>query len=373
MAVDLLKLIRKLRRAKNRRGGGGEGGSGAVAGSGQVVVKEKVEEKEKEAEEEKDEGEGEEEDPFEEVKEVEKIGLYPGKESTSWIEESKGEERKEKEKQDEERDIERKYPLIPQDPSEGEKVFAWAHITYDEEEEELIYRMIEPDLSEENREVLETIEDILKERLDVDFEQLKKEEAKNYMQRKVREILEEKDFGISEEDKDIIEYYAYRNFVGLGKIEPLMNDTEIEDISCDGIDIPVYIYHRDPEIGSVRSDVKFGDEEEMDSFVRKLAQRCGRSISMAEPLLDGALPDGSRVQATLGTDIARRGTNFTIRRFTEEPLTPIHLLEYGTISAEMIAYLWMCVENGKSCLISGATASGKTTMLNSLSLFIRPE
>ena len=105
----------------------------------------------------------------------------------------------------------------------------------------------------------------------------------------------------------------------------------------------------------------------------KLAQRCGRSISVADPLLDGALPDGSRVQATFGAGISMRGSNFTLRKFTKEPLTIIDLIKYGTVNSEMLAYFWLAIEHGKSVLIAGPTASGKTTYLNALSMFIRPE
>jgi flagellar protein FlaI len=106
--------------------------------------------------------------------------------------------------------------------------------------------------------------------------------------------------------------------------------------------------------------------------VIKLAQKCNKSISIAKPLLDGSLPDGSRIQATLGTDIARKGSNFTIRKFTERPLTPTHMLRFKTLNSTQLAYLWMAIENGQSMLISGGTATGKSSMLNVLSLFIRP-
>jgi flagellar protein FlaI len=152
-----------------------------------------------------------------------------------------------------------------------------------------------------------------------------------------------------------------------------MNDTEIEDISCDGVDIPVYAYHRNPRYGSVKTNIEWHSQEELDSFVMKLSQRCGKSISVSNPLLDGSLPDGSRVQATLATDIARKGSNFTIRRFTEDPLTPIHMMDYETENAQMLSYLWTLVEHGKSTLVCGTTGAGKTSQLNALSLFIRPE
>ncbi|MEM0333071.1 MAG: type II/IV secretion system ATPase subunit [Candidatus Aenigmatarchaeota archaeon] len=123
----------------------------------------------------------------------------------------------------------------------------------------------------------------------------------------------------------------------------------------------------------METNISFENPEELDSFIIKLAQLAGKSVSVAEPLVNGTLPDGTRVQATLATDIARRGSNFTLRKFMEEPLTPIHLIKFGTADERVLAYLWMAVDFGRSILISGGTASGKTTMLNVLSLFIRPE
>mgnify|MGYP000114836614 FL=1 len=195
--------------------------------------------------------------------------------------------------------------------------------------------------------------------------------AKDLLREEVLNILSEEG-GLSDEQKEVLLYYIERDIIGLGKIEPLMNDPNIEDISCDGVNIPIYVYHRDTRIGSVKTNVIFEDEEELNTFVIKLAQKCRKTINIAEPLLDAALPDGSRVQATLGTDIARKGSNFTIRKFTEEPLTPIHMLKYGTLDSTQLAYLWLAVENGQSILISGGTATGKTSLLNALSLFIKP-
>jgi len=105
----------------------------------------------------------------------------------------------------------------------------------------------------------------------------------------------------------------------------------------------------------------------------KLAQRCGKDISMAHPLLDGILPDNSRVQATLATDIARRGSNFTIRKFSKDPFTPpMHIL-YNTCDVKLMAYIWFALENGRSILISGGTGSGKTSLLNSISILAKPQ
>lgn len=111
----------------------------------------------------------------------------------------------------------------------------------------------------------------------------------------------------------------------------------------------------------------------LSSFVEKLAQRCGKYISYASPLLDGSLPDGSRVNATYTKDITSRGPTFTIRKFTKVPWNPIQLLDMKTLSPEMLAYFWILLEYKSNILISGGTASGKTTLLNAIAFFIPPE
>jgi len=159
----------------------------------------------------------------------------------------------------------------------------------------------------------------------------------------------------------------------MGVIEPLMRDPDIEDISCDGVGIPLYVFHRDPLLGSIPTNLTFYSSEELDSYLIRLAQLCGQGISIIDPLLDGTLPDGSRIQGTLATDIARRGSNFSIRKFTKFPFTPTHILQYGTSDIKTLAFLWFAIDYGSSVLVSGGTATGKTVFLNVLSLFIKPE
>ena len=271
------------------------------------------------------------------------------------------------------RDINIKYTLVPLHPKPNEPVYAWAHIHWDPRYRSLIYEVHEPEITQGEKVQLEEIKKILEDKIDVSLDLIGKGAAINYLKRMLNKIITAYGFNLTPRQREVFEYYVLRDFIGLGKIQPLLNDPNIEDISCDGVNIPVYVYHRDPKIGSLRTNVIFESTEELDEFVIKLAQWCGRSISVAEPLLDGSLPDGSRVQAVLSTDIARRGSNFTIRKFTKDPLTPVHLLEYGTLNARALAYLWYVVEHNGSILVAGPTASGKTTLLNSISLFIRPE
>jgi flagellar protein FlaI len=272
-----------------------------------------------------------------------------------------------------EKSINLTYPLIPEKPSKDETVFAYAKIFWDAKSNHYTYQVIEPELTDKLKKIMIRVKELLEQRLDVDFSKLKKLEASNYLKKEVDEILKYFGFVTSEEEKKILKYYIERDFMGLGRLEPLMRDKDIEDISCDGIGIPIFVFHRNPDIGSVSTNVKFDDGDELDSFINRLSQLSGKSISINQPLIEGMLPDGSRIQLTLATDIARRGSNFSIRKFTEEPLTPTHILNFGTTDVKTLAYLWFVIDKGMSILVSGGTASGKTTFLNILSLFIRPE
>jgi flagellar protein FlaI len=183
-------------------------------------------------------------------------------------------------------------------------------------------------------------------------------------------ILDE--YAIDVSDKLYVKmlYYLFREFFGYGVIDPFVNDIYIEDISCDGYEIPIYIYHR--KYGSLETNVVL-NREAVDRLTLKLAQRSGKYLSIANPLLDATLPDGSRLQATYGTEITPRGSSFTIRKFTAEPLTPIDLIYFGTIPSEIMAYLWLAIEHKLSAIIVGETASGKTTTLNSILMFVPPD
>ena len=274
------------------------------------------------------------------------------------------------------RTINIKYPLVSRfmkNTQEGQKSLAYAHIFFDSKINELVYVVVEPPLDEKKIKMIKEIKEYAQEKLDINFSQIRKKEAIDYISRIFEKAIEYFRINIKKEDMDIIKYYIYRDFLGLEKIEPFMSDKYIEDISCDGTGIPIYIYHRHSSIGSIRSNVVFDDKVELDSFVNKLAERCGRSISTAKPLLDGMLPDGSRIQTTLSSDIARHGSNFTIRMFTDEPLCPSDMIRFGTSDLKMMAYFWFLIEHNMSFLISGGTATGKTSLLNALSMFIRPE
>ncbi|MDI6721544.1 MAG: type II/IV secretion system ATPase subunit, partial [Candidatus Aenigmarchaeota archaeon] len=266
-----------------------------------------------------------------------------------------------------------KYPLIPKKPKPGERVYAYASIYFDKSGGEMIYNVTEPPLDEKKKIILEEIKDYIQEKIDINFGHIKKEDALDYIISIFERAVKFLRVKIDANSMDDIKYYVIRDFIGLENIEPLLQDGQIEDISCDGVNIPIFVYHRNNKIGSVKTNVSFSDRESLDSFANKLAERCGKSISVARPLLDGSLPDGSRVQATLGTDIAIHGSNFTIRMFTDEPITPVDILKSGMCDLKTMAFIWFVVENQTSILIAGGTATGKTSFMNAFSLFIRPQ
>ncbi|WP_339104387.1 type II/IV secretion system ATPase subunit [Haloterrigena salinisoli] len=164
-------------------------------------------------------------------------------------------------------------------------------------------------------------------------------------------------------------YYVHRDFRGYGRLEPIMHDPHVEDISCDGYDLPIFVYH--DEHTDVETNVSFGADE-LDDFVVRLAQHSGRHISIGDPMVETTLPDGSRAELALGREVTPRGSAFTVRKYADEPFTPIDLLEYGTFSVEQMAYLWLAIEHNKSLIFAGGTASGKTTSMNAVSMFVPP-
>jgi len=165
-------------------------------------------------------------------------------------------------------------------------------------------------------------------------------------------------------------YHAERDLVGFGKIDPLMHDANIEDISCDGVEKPVYVWHRKYE--SIESNLRFPDDENLDNTVVKLVHMAGKHVSSAFPIVDASLPGKHRLAVCYRREVTPFGTAFTIRKFREDPYSIIDLVNIGTFSEEMAAYFWMCLENRASIMVLGGTAAGKTTALNSLACLIKP-
>jgi len=250
--------------------------------------------------------------------------------------------------------------------------YVYAAIVKDPKTQKIMYEIIEPTLQKDERKRLKEIKAFLIDELNVSLKDIEnKEKAENYLKEKTKETIRKYRIKVSPEAIDKLVYYIIRDFIGYGKIDALMKDQLIEDISADGVNIPLYVWHRMYE--SLPTNIVFEDEAELNSFIIRMAYLAGKNISIASPILDASLPDGSRVQLTYGSEVTRRGSTFTIRRFKVDPLTISDLIAFNTLSSEMAAYLWYLIENRASVIVAGGVAAGKTTMLNCLSMFIKPE
>ncbi|UCD03367.1 MAG: type II/IV secretion system ATPase subunit [Candidatus Aenigmatarchaeota archaeon] len=262
------------------------------------------------------------------------------------------------------RDLDITYPLLVP--------LASASIKWNPVNKSLKYSIVEPKLTKKEKEILEIIKKDLTELIDIELTTLSESgNPTEYLEGKVGKVLEEENIKLPSDQYIKIMYYIFRDFIGLNEIEPMMHDPYIEDIGCDGIKTPVYIVHK--RFGSVETNLSYDEIDNLNNFVVKLAERCGRYISYAMPLLDGSLPDGSRIQASLAKDVTTRGPTFSIRRFRKFPLSPIELMNLGTASPELLAYMWLVVQSGVSLLTCGGVSTGKTSLLNAITMFIPPE
>ncbi len=252
-----------------------------------------------------------------------------------------------------------RYPLIIP--------YATAHIYWDNNRDELVYDVEEPALNDNLKKVLKISQKSLAELIDIN-KKPKNMPLVEFLELQFREILRLFKFKLTEGEYLTVMYYLFRDFLGFNEIDPLMHDIYIEDIECNGVGFPVYIVHRLYE--NLRTNIVFETHDKLRDFVEKLALKAGKYVSYAQPLLDGALPDGSRVNATFSDDVTTRGPTFTIRKFNEDPLTPVYLMKNKTLNAKGFAYLWMAIEHKFNIMIIGETASGKTTLLNSLMHFV---
>jgi flagellar protein FlaI len=261
-------------------------------------------------------------------------------------------------------------------PPEGEELvdrywvnapFAFVAVTYDDDASTHRYYTVEPALDDFEQSLLERVRADIRDPLlyRTDAEPTAEETLKT----ELRDLLEQYGVETGMRTFHALLYYLQRDFRGYGRVDPLMHDSHIEDISCDGYDLPIFVYH--DEYTDIETNVTFG-KEELDNFVIRLAQQAGRHISVGDPVLGTTLPNGSRAELALGEEVTPRGSAFTIRMYADEPFTPVDLVQYGTFSVEQMAYLWLCIENNKSLIFAGGTASGKTTSMNAVSMFVPP-
>jgi flagellar protein FlaI len=246
--------------------------------------------------------------------------------------------------------------------------YAYVSVVYDPAEREYRYRVTEPDLDEFESYVRTDLVEYLRNTLlykDVDSVANRRE----VFESEVTDIVADRARSASRLARRKLLYYLRRDFLEFGPIDPIMRDPAIEDVSCDGAGVPVFVYHR--AYRDLDTNVVF-EARRLSSYTVRLAQRAGKTISVSDPLLDATLPDGSRLQLTMGGEVATRGANFTIRKFSDVPFSPVDMINWNTFSLPEMVYFWLAIENNKSLIFAGGTGSGKTSSMNAISFFIPP-
>ncbi|MEA1984542.1 MAG: type II/IV secretion system ATPase subunit [Euryarchaeota archaeon] len=233
----------------------------------------------------------------------------------------------------------------------------------------ILERSADEEVPQSEAELKELISKLLNEVVDIGAGgDIPEEDEKTSIIEKL--IPKQRSIPVTQQEYNNIQYHIERNVVGSGPIEPIVRDPYLEDIHSIGVD-SVYIVHK--KLGMTQTDLTFGDEAGLDQWLRSMSERIGRPVSDAKPIADGALPDGSRINIIYSLDVSKRGSSFTMRKFSEVPVSIIELINWGALSPEMAAYMWICLENGMSVFFSGETASGKTTMLNACLPFVNPK
>jgi flagellar protein FlaI len=236
------------------------------------------------------------------------------------------------------------------------------------------YFCSEVPLNTKEKEVVEKVKEILTKELDFPkFEDL--EEVRKAVLQGAEKVLKKygKALGVDLNRSELmtkLQYYIERDMMGFGPLNIIFEDHRIEDISCNGVNVPVYVYHRDFE--SIPTNIVFTTRKALDDYIIHLVHKANKHISSAFPIVDAMIYGKHRLAATFREEVSPRGSTFTVRKFRERPFTITELIQANVINSLLAAYLWLLIENKASIMILGATGSGKTTILNALTTFIKP-
>lgn len=233
---------------------------------------------------------------------------------------------------------------------------------------EYVYLVFEPSLTPFEKEVLERLFAGVRDILILEDVALDTESKTKALYDAMDAYLERFEIELEPNSVHKIRYYLMRNYLGWNILDPLQNDIDIEDISCDGYNTPIFLFHRNYR--NIRTSIVFERQEDLDAMVVMLAQKTGKHISISSPIVDTSLSDGSRAQLIYGKTVSSHGSSFTIRKFREVPYSPVDLILNQTFTVEEMVFFWLAVEYNQSILFIGSTASGKTTSLNAVAQFI---
>jgi archaeal flagellar protein FlaI len=254
-----------------------------------------------------------------------------------------------------------RYALIPP--------FCYVSILQNVEFSDILYNVDELVLNQDEVKIYYSIKELLEKQID---SPRMLDNLESSFTAEVTKLL--KDHFVGDKTQAVmlekVKYYLKRDILGLGIIDPLFQDPFIEDITCGGPAKPVYVYHRRYE--GLRTNVVFRDAEFLDGYVMKIVHRAGKHISAAHPIVDASLPGNHRLAALYKKEVTTMGSSFTIRKFREDPITIVDLINSDTLDVDMAAYIWLLLDNKKSLMVIGSTGGGKTTILNAATGLINP-
>ena len=279
--------------------------------------------------------------------------------------------RRARKKQDQLQEIRMNENSEPDDISfdEIEQGLVYSRVFLDKNDGAIKYHLIEPYVDDQLIEIINDIKAMIIEK--ASFDRLATEHREKDFEVVYKSVIDSYGLEFTPSEATIVKYYVKRDVVNFGRIQGLMLDQSIEDISCDAPKIPVFAFHR--VHGFIPTNISFNEEEELNRYVKRIVQDSGKHVSISVPIIDATLPDGSRLQASYGRYITNNGPAFTVRKFKASPLSPVSLIMAQSISAKIMSYLWLLTEYGANMMVAGGTGSGKTTLLNAILLFIPPQ
>ena len=262
------------------------------------------------------------------------------------------------------------------------KEVVFIHIYRTKDMGNILYHAIEPVLNEAEEKKRDELLELMYERAHLRINIKTQNELRKAIEEVLDEItiVDEKSAGklgkskggkvrVTSIEKANIKYDITKNIVGGGPLEPFMRDPNIEDIHIiTGQN--VHLIHKTFDMVETNIDI---DKKWASTFSQDFAEKIGSPVSDGQPIADGTLPDGSRVNIIHSKDVSLKGPTMTVRKFSETPISITQIVNWGTLSSGVAAYLWLCLQYGRSIFVCGETASGKTTTANAMFVFIPPE